>query len=191
MTNLSRKHACGLLVAGLFAAAPSTAVAQRQPLPPAWVTFSGGMSLLILPGGLGLDRTAGQGVLGFDAGLRIAARLGVGIQASLGLPIKTGDCHTANCGDQPNEYRSAAGVLTYSLGRSAPLISAGAGAFRFEETQVTPDRTQLGVLGMIEIPVRTGTNTTLSVGLRTVYLPNSKGPTMSLWGLLVRLQAVP
>jgi hypothetical protein len=138
-------------------------------------------------------RVAPAPVLGIDAGIRIAPRFGLGIQGSIGVPLGTGDCVAASqgCSGQPNDYVGASGVLTYSFGRRAPTLSAGAGWFRFDKTDATPSQGLFGLLGAVELPVRSGRVTALSIGVRATYLPNSSGEEISLWGLYIRLRAAP
>lgn len=177
----------------MFTAAPVLGEAQVVPLPRVWVGFSGGLGLVNLHTERPVDKTAGQTVFGVDAGLRIAPRLGLGIQASIGVPVGTGDCvgPAQGCGGQPNAYVGASGFLSYSLGRRAPTLSAGAGTFRFDKTDVTPSQARFGLLGTVELPLLTRRVTAVGVGLRAAYLPKSSGEAISVWVLFVRLRAAP
>ena len=176
----------------MLGAAPGRGAAQ-VPLPRAWIGFSSGIGIVRLATERPVDRTAGQAVFGVDAGIRIAARLGMGIQGSIGAPVGVGDCVDTppGCGAEPNAYVAASGLLTYSLGRRAPTVSAGAGTFRFHKTDVTPSRSVFGLVGIMEVPLLTGRLTALGLGLRAAYLPNSSREGITVWALYIRLRAAP
>jgi hypothetical protein len=171
-----------LLCIAMLGAAPAIGAAQAVPLPRLWVGLSGGLGLVNLSTERPVDRTAGQAVLGVDAGIRIALGLGLGILGSIGVPVKAGDCvgPSQGCSEQSNSYISGAGLLMYSLGRRAPTLSAGAGTFRFDNSEIAPSQTRFSLLGAVELPLLTTRVTAVSLGLRAAYLPDSSGEDISV-----------